>query len=374
MARPRVQILLDDLDLDSEFRRSLDQFDAQLDVQPFTHDSNQATALHQGRLVLTRDGRTLTNGKLARLIEWFDRDPCATLVACEMPPSDEAILVDELAGRAIRFICGESAGTILAQLSAMCSMHRTFEALRQELLELRRHDEQVLASLRQLQDELRLAGRIQRDLLLSPIPSVRGAALRVMHRAAADVSGDVYHVARLDATRTVIVLADATGHGFAAGLLSVFVARCVTSALHDLAARPEMTAGELVKRLNENLLDARLCEGHFVTALAAVYDEDSRELQWARAGSPYPLFVEQANPPRFLQSDGMLLGVDRSANFETCNVRLSPGDLVAFHTDGVEAGAHSPWLPEDPEQSMDEIVSSPDHPKDDVTAIFLRVH
>jgi sigma-B regulation protein RsbU (phosphoserine phosphatase) len=251
-------------------------------------------------------------------------------------------------------------------------MHRTFEALRQELLELRRHDEQILASLRQLQDELRLAGRIQRDLLHSPIPSVRGATVRVMHRAAGDVSGDVYHVARLDASRIMMLLADATGHGFAAGLLSAFVARSVTSAMHNMAADPGMPAGELLKRLNENLLDARVCEGHFVTALTAVYHEDLGELQWARAGAPFPVLVRPSNGPRLLRSGGILLGVDHSADFETCNVKLSPGDLIVFHTDGVEAGTHAPWLPEDPERRMDEIVSSPDQPKDDVTAILLR--
>lgn len=373
MARPNVQVLLDDTNLTPELQTRLAELDAQITIEPFSADSQRTLELHQGRLVLSQDGRSMTNGKLHRLLEWFDRDPCATLVACDVPVPSEFNLSDAVAERAIRFVGGESIPNVLTQLMAMCSLHRTFDALRQELLELRRRDDALLASLKQLQDELRLAGRIQRELLRSAAPPVRGATLRILHRPAGEVSGDIHHVARLDDSRVALAVADATGHGFAAGLLSAFVERGISRGLRDLSTSTEVSPGDILGRLNRELIDADLKDCHFVTAVLAVYDESSHVLCWARAGAPHPVLVRPGEAARLLHTEGILLGIDRAAGFATGQVQLTPGDTVLLHTDGVECGTHGVDLLTDPQRHLESLAASAAPLEDDLTALLLHV-
>jgi len=256
----------------------------------------------------------------------------------------------------------------------MCSLHRTFHALRRELLELRQRDDALLASLRQLQDELRLAGRIQRDLLQSSTPAIRGAALRVLHRPAGDVSGDIHHIARLNDSRVALAVADATGHGFAAGLLSAFVDRCLTRALREMPHSSSVRPGEVLARLNNDLIDADLKECHFVTAVLAVYEESSRMLTWSRAGAPHPLLVRATAAPRPLRSEGILLGVNRDTKYGTEQVQLASGDVVILHTDGIDCGSHADSLSNDPQRRLEALATSSTPLTDDLTALILRVN
>jgi sigma-B regulation protein RsbU (phosphoserine phosphatase) len=184
---------------------------------------------------------------------------------------------------------------------------------------------------------MRLAGQIQRDLLPDPLPQIEGAGIHTLYRPADRVSGDLYDVARLDACHVALSFADATGHGLPAALLTMLARRALQATPggngRDALRRPQ----DVLAELNREILGADLSQCQFLSGLYAVYDENSGALCWARGGSPYPILVRHGLPPQQLVSEGMLLGVDEQACFEHAELSLAPGDVVVFHTDGLDA-------------------------------------
>lgn len=204
-----------------------------------------------------------------------------------------------------------------------------------DVAELRRAWRAQRRTIARMRDQFDRAAALQRDLQ-APMPPVAGAVLQTLFRPAGDVSGDSVHAARLDESNVAIVLADAAGHDLAAGMLSMVVMQSLRSAGRNASTGSACDPARVLLQANEDLLDAGLTDGSFVTAVYAVYHETTRTLRWARAGAPHPILVRRHHPPNRLASQGVVLGAVRRPHFETGEVRLQPGDAVVFHTDGLD--------------------------------------
>jgi len=221
--------------------------------------------------------------------------------------------------------------------AAVAAVETSIEDLRRELQRLRRRDEGLSAAIRRLNEQLEEAASIHRDLLSSPQPFIHGARVFSFDRPAETVGGDFQYVRRLDESHVAMALADATGHGLPAGMLAVFVQRSIRAAEHDLGSAGALTPETVLERVNAEFLDANLKDCQFAAILYAVYDESTHIIRWARAGACYPILVRQGVEPRQIVSAGPLAGVSRDPRFEIAELRLSPGDSLVFHSDGLEA-------------------------------------
>ncbi len=228
---------------------------------------------------------------------------------------------------------------LLTQRQEIPALFRTvFAALLQEVQTLRQREQAQRVALQRLQDQVRSAAELQQDLLPARLPSVRGLQIHTLYRPAETVSGDLYDIVRLDAHRVAFTLADATGHGLPAGMLSALAHR-------SLAGKHAVHPAQVLEQANQDVLDLQLPDCQFVGAVYAVFDEMSRELTWARGGLPYPILVRDGCA-RQVSSTGPALGAVEAASFELVRLILRPGDRVLFHTDGVDAVlCHSPSSP-----------------------------
>jgi sigma-B regulation protein RsbU (phosphoserine phosphatase) len=241
-----------------------------------------------------------------------------------------------------------------ARIQAFAQDRGLSRRLRGELESLRERDDELIAALREWREQLRRAGLLQRDLFRCPIPSMRGAQLRVLSYPMDSVSGDVHRVQRLTETHVAISLADATGHDFSAALLAVAVQRLLGETSAISSSRPT-DPEHVFARLNRELLDTDIQECHYVTAVYANYDEATQELTLARAGAPYPILLRPGKPARHVACEGLALGVLRDAIHRAVTIRLEPGDVLIFHTDGLDD-----WLDgTDPADGDEEQAPSP---------------
>jgi serine phosphatase RsbU (regulator of sigma subunit) len=397
MGGPLVQILLDDTTLTPSVRGALRRIGAEVEVARFTGDSPEPTNRPlDARLVLTADARSTTRGKLDKLHEWFDADPCATLVLGDGPVDPPPRSDHAAGGRAIGFGGGLSQDDLVSRLSAMCDLRRPMEALRSELEVLRQRDRAFRAALHHLDTELRLAGAVQRDLLPSTMPPVNGADIHTLYRPVHAVSGDIYEVVRLDGEHIAISLADATGHGVAAALLTAFAKRGLRGSETVGGRTHRLEPNEVLARLNRDILEMQLQECQFVTAVHAVYNERTHVVRWSRGGAPYPILARRGQPPYRHRSDGPIIGAYPQAPFEVTELQLGPGDVLVFHTDGLEAllldrrsGSGpadldcSPWFRALGRQPIEQLLSAletrldeldpADWEADDLSAVILQV-
>ena len=196
--------------------------------------------------------------------------------------------------------------------------------------------------LRDIQAQMELAGRLQRDLLTGPIPEVHGANIAALFRPASLLSGDLFRVKRIGDTQIAITLIDPTGHGLPAAMLSMYTNALVEAGGSPGAANP----AALLDDLNRALVESQLEDCFFLAALHAVYDESTCIIRWARGGVPYPILSRAAglslrDPGRQtaqrIESVGGLVGTVAETKFEVTQLQLEPGDRILFHTDGLDA-------------------------------------
>ena len=202
---------------------------------------------------------------------------------------------------------------------------------------LARHEPRVSASRHGLEGQMEIAGRLQRELLCSPLPRVEGLRICTLFEPAESTSGDLYDVHRLDEDHIGIALADATGHGLPAAFLSVYIKQLLNGKLIGSADYRLLGPEEVLERLNTHVLAANLQDCQFAAALYAIYDLKTRVIRWARGGIPYPILARPGQPARHVPSKGPIVGTFEGASFEVVELQLEPGDRLVLHTDGVDA-------------------------------------
>jgi serine phosphatase RsbU (regulator of sigma subunit) len=192
----------------------------------------------------------------------------------------------------------------------------------------------MVASLQEaasLEHELGLAADIQRSLLPTRPPVVKGVDLAGLCRPASRVGGDYFDFV-IDHTGALsIVIADVTGHSVGSALMM---------AMARSLLRRDLTAGrgpaEVLAAANRALFDDLVGAGLFITAFATRYDPVRRTLRFTN-GAHNPALLCRADAPtvELLDSDGMAIGMLEDPPYGTGSVILEPGDLVVLHTDGV---------------------------------------
>lgn len=333
-----MQVLLDDTELTPDVGRALRKLGAEVELSSLEGMNRMRGATPvDARLIVTADAKSVTNAKLERMLQCFDGQPCATLVLSPTAPDDAVLRAATASGRAIGFATNLSQDDLTGRLAAMCGLRAPMDTMRRELEGLRRREMHRQADLRRLDDERRLAGLMQRELLPTRMPSVVGVEVSAIYRPVDVVSGDLYDVFRLDDSHVAIALIDATGHGLAAALLAAHVRRVLHTTTRALVAAHEFDPKSALESLNDELAGIELQDCQFVTALLAIYDEKARVIRWARGGGSYPILVRLSAAPRQIKSGGAIVGAEKGARFETVELRLEPGDHLIFHTDGLES-------------------------------------
>lgn len=197
------------------------------------------------------------------------------------------------------------------------------------------------------QNELQLAGQLQRELLPPHLPSGPGLELAAMYRPGATLSGDFYDAVRLDDHRVGLLLADACGHGVPAALLVMLVSKLLP--MTDGA--PPGPAGvarvvppaEALARLNDSFIERRGVLSALISATYAVIDTRAGTATVASAGHPPPILAGPAREPELIPEGGPLLGVTPGAGYHQRVVELRAGDTLLLYSDGFE---HAFGLPE----------------------------
>jgi sigma-B regulation protein RsbU (phosphoserine phosphatase) len=209
-------------------------------------------------------------------------------------------------------------------------------SLQEEISQLRRKGDKLNYHLSRIDEELKLAARLQQDFLPKSLPQLGQIHFHTLFRPAGHVSGDFYDVLRLDENHIGFYIADAVGHGVPAALLTMFIKHALATKQIGLNGYRLLTASETMARLNDTLIDQALSAATFATALYGTINIQSRQVTFARAGHPLPIVMRSCGRLESLECEGGLLGVFPEERFDQRTVTLEPGDRLLLVTDGVE--------------------------------------
>lgn len=226
---------------------------------------------------------------------------------------------------------------VVGKIGTLARYAPLLQGLERELQHLHRLGEQLNRHFGELDQEMRLAGRLQRDFLPRQLPQAPPFRFEVLFRPASWVSGDMYDVFRIDRHHLGMFVADAMGHGVAAGLLTMFLRQALVSKRVAGDSYSIVSPAEALENLHTCLVRQKLPNCQFVTAAYGILDTRSGEFHVGRAGHPYPLQIGRDGDIREVRSGGSLLGLaDVRPDFEETRVVLAPGEKIIFYTDGVE--------------------------------------
>ncbi len=226
-------------------------------------------------------------------------------------------------------------GELRAQVDALLRIKDGHDRLRASTAEAQNLNRQLQSFHQRVSQELELARRIQMSLLPQQLPQLPGARFAVHYRPCGRVGGDFYDIFRLDECHVGFYVADAMGHGVPASLLTMFLKKAVRGKEINGTTYRLVPPGEVLHRLNRDLLEQGLAENPFVTMVYGLFNFQTGALQIARAGHPHPVHLPAAGAPALLEVHGSLLGVFET-KFPMLTRTLESGDRILFHTDGTD--------------------------------------
>ncbi|HXT68263.1 MAG TPA: SpoIIE family protein phosphatase [Vicinamibacterales bacterium] len=181
----------------------------------------------------------------------------------------------------------------------------------------------------QLAHEHEEARLIQRALLPSVIPSIRGCTLAARWTPACGVGGDCYDLLQFGESRVAISIGDVIGKGVPAALLMSNLQAAVRA-----FATPEAEPHRVCANVNR-LLCRNIEAGRFVTFCYAVIDTAAKAVVYSNAGHNPPILMRRSGSAERLTTKGLVLGVACDWCYGAGELPLEPGDRLICFTDGI---------------------------------------
>ena len=199
------------------------------------------------------------------------------------------------------------------------SMRRQLERQNDELEKWRRDLERDLAAARLTQQSL-----IPQKPLLLP-----GWQIATCYRPVIQVGGDIYGWLRMKDGRVLFWIADGTGHGAAAALLTT-----LAKLLFHHGSMDHDSPASLMEGVDN---DFRSIFGatSFMTAMCVALDPATGQAQVVGAGHPSLLVVHHDGTTESIASVAPPLGLIKRAEFTETVIELEPGDAFLLYTDGL---------------------------------------
>jgi PAS domain S-box-containing protein len=189
-----------------------------------------------------------------------------------------------------------------------------------------------------IRNDLGRAQAIQRALLPSQAPQLENVHVDALFRPGMSVGGDLYDVSSLDDEWIALYVADATGHGVAAAMLSVLFKQRLE--MCDQAGC-RLNPAEVLTRVNQRLCTDMLTPGMFLTAAYILFNKNTFELRAASAGHTPMLLLREDGECLLLERTGPALGIAKTPNFTEHRLEMRSRDRLILHTDGLTDGIES---------------------------------
>ena len=192
---------------------------------------------------------------------------------------------------------------------------------------------------------LELAMEVQQNLLPKENPRIKGLDIAGKSIYCDETGGDYYDFIKLDESRhsnIAIVVGDVSGHGIPSALLMA-TARAFIRQRACLPDDPSQVISDVNRQIAADVEDS----GQFMTLFYMIVDQNSRRIEWVRAGHDPVIFYDpQKDLFENLAGPGLALGIDSEYNYVANRKEgLTEGQIIVLGTDGI-------WEAQNPEGEM----------------------
>ena len=194
--------------------------------------------------------------------------------------------------------------------------------------------------------EILIGAEIQSQLLPDYCPIIFGVDLAAHCRPALQLGGDYYDFMPLktnifekkrEKSRWALVIGDVMGKGIPAGLLMTMLRGML---------RAEVLTGlppdRILHDLNQLAIDDLDQSHRFVTLFYSDYDPRTKKLRYANAAHNPPLLWKSSQEKIIkLDAEGLVLGLQKDAEYQSGQIQLNKNDVILYYTDGITDSSNS---------------------------------
>jgi len=180
-------------------------------------------------------------------------------------------------------------------------------------------------------EQVRLAGLLQRRMIPDKAPSVEGLDIAATYIPCFEVGGDFYDFITINDSTIGAAIADVMGKGVPAAIMMSFFRATVRA--YGQGATGTAGMQQLIRMLNKTAC-AECRDGEFVTLFYAVIETKNNTMTYCNCGHEPAVLIRDGRLSD-LDRGGLVLGVDRAAEYAIGSVRLKKDDCLLFYTDGL---------------------------------------
>jgi len=178
-----------------------------------------------------------------------------------------------------------------------------------------------------MEQEINIARDIQQALLPKDFREFPHLAVNGYNLPCLSVGGDYFDVFPLSDNRTAFLLADVSGKGLGAALVTTMLKGALSG----------MTLGtdpaRVINHVN-NFLCSHSEVGRYATMFFGILDEDGH-LEFINAGHPSPFLIRRGNADEAFTEGSYPVGLVPEAEYTAACLKLEPGDTLVLFSDGV---------------------------------------
>jgi len=183
-----------------------------------------------------------------------------------------------------------------------------------------------------IEEELRIAKRIQEDLLPQKYFNFEKIEISCISHPARIIGGDFYDVIKINEENILVVIADVSGKGLPAALYMAKV-----QAMIRFATKLFKTPIEIITEVNRQIYQ-KFERKSFVTLSLGLINIKDNSVSFIRAGHNPAIFSKNGTI-ELLSTKGIGLGLDRNdifvENIKEHKFTLEKDNLLIFYTDGL---------------------------------------
>lgn len=181
----------------------------------------------------------------------------------------------------------------------------------------------------ELERDIGIAEEIQRGLLPSKMPKLRGASVAFLSRSMKGLNGDYFDVYPIREGKVMLTICEIVGRGIPASLVMVMI-----RTLLRIAANPDADALSVMNKLNQDMTKQVFAENYASVGIFLV-DSDGKFTYSSAAQDSAKILRSATKEIEILHTEGIPIGIDKNAKFQQTIGELDYKDLVFFHSDGI---------------------------------------
>jgi sigma-B regulation protein RsbU (phosphoserine phosphatase) len=203
------------------------------------------------------------------------------------------------------------------------------KTLVERCLELRSHRDANRRHLQRVEAELAAARAFQQGLLPAREATIGRLALQCRYVPCSELGGDLYDYAADGDGRVALLIADVSGHGVSAAMLTGIV-KSAFRAAHVEGFEPDA----VVHRISAGI--GAFDHGRFVTLISALVAPAEGWLSYVNAGHPAGVLWNGHHRLERLESTGPLVSPALPGSvWQKAHVQIGADDQLLLYTDGV---------------------------------------